>query len=135
MHHHPANMQAHAIGVALQHTRKSLCRQIDFLANQPDPSFAAGWLKMMAMTEAAFRHEETIMELTGYAGLAAHRAENARILGTLHHVSVRVECGDIQVGREAASALAAIVSAHRYAVGTAPIDLNLRGRKTRHTRA
>lgn len=135
MHNHSADMQAHAIGVALQHTRKRLCRQIDFLANQPDTSFAAGWSKMMSITEAAFRHEETIMEMTGYAGLAAHRAENARILGTLHHVTVRVECGDIRVGREAAAALAAIVSAHRYAVGTAPIDLRLRGRKARQAGA
>jgi hemerythrin len=111
---------AHALGTALRRTRTQLCRQIDALAAQPDASFATGWDHVVAGAEAAFRHEESVMELVGYAGLAAHRADNACILSALHHVTPRVDDGDNGLGREVLSALAAIVSSHRYGVGIGP---------------
>ena len=132
---HPPADTAHAIGTALEHTRKQLCHQIDQLAARPDASFASGWSALVAAAEAAFRHEESIMELVAYAGLAAHREENARTLSALHHVTAQVEGGDTGSARAALGALAAIVSSHRYGVGVgvgvgpaaAP---HLRGHKT-----
>lgn len=123
MHTHTAGNPAGALAAALQHTRTRLCHQIDALAAQPDATFIAGWTKLVAATEAAFRHEETLMELALYGGLAAHRAENARTLGALHHVTVYVDGGDICIGREALMALAAIVSSHRYGVGIAGVGI------------
>jgi hemerythrin len=135
MHCHHSTGPAAALATALQHVRKHLCRQIDQLAAQPDADFAAGWTKLVAATEAAFRHEETVMELAHYPGLAIHRAENARILGALHHVTPRVDGGDSGVGRDALAALAAIVSSHRYGVIIAPVEPRLHGRKAaRHER-
>jgi hypothetical protein len=116
-----------AIGAALQHTRQQLCRRIDALAAQPDAGFAAGWDALVAATEAAFRHEETVMELVGYPGLAAHRAENARTLSALHHVTPGVASGEFASGRAALAALAAIVSAHRYRTVTVAAATHVRG--------
>lgn len=135
MYSYLSNSGAPTLGAALQHTRKRLCRQIDYLAMQPDAAFPIGWPALVSVTEAAFRHEESIMELAGYAGLAAHRAENARILSALHHVTPRVEYGDVGIAREAVAALAAVVSTHRYAIGIAPIDLHLHGKHARHAGA
>jgi hemerythrin len=129
MHTIPPTGAAHAIGTALQHTRKQLCHQIDELAARPDAAFASGWSALVAATEAAFRHEESVMELMAYAGLAAHREENARTLSALHHVTPQVDGGDTGIGRAALDALAAIVAAHRYSVGLATTDLHLRGHK------
>ncbi|WP_332878485.1 hypothetical protein [Massilia sp. S19_KUP03_FR1] len=128
MHTIPPSDAAHAIGTALQHSRKQLCHQIDQLAARPEASFASGWNALVAAAEAAFRHEESLMELMAYVGLAAHREENARTLSALHHVTPRVDGGDTGIGREALAALAVIVSSHRYSVGSAA-DLHLRGHK------
>jgi len=116
MHSHTAAEAAHALSTALRRTHKQLCRQINALAAQPETTFAAGWMHLVARTEAAFRDEERVMEQVGYAGLAEHRAENACILSALHHVSPRVDEGDHGIGREVSSALAAIVSSHRCGV-------------------
>jgi len=121
---------APAIGAALQHTRRQLSRQIAQLAQQPDAAFASGWDAVVAATEAAFRHEESVMELARYAGLAAHRAENARTLGALHHVTPHIDGGDLAVGRAALAALATIVAAHRYGVASVPAAPHLRGHKS-----
>jgi len=128
MHSHIADDAAHALGTALRHTHSQLCRQIDALAAQPEVSFAAGWTDLVAGTETAFREEECVMEQIGYAGLTAHRAENACILSALHHVSPRVDDGDHGIGREVLSALAAIISSHRCGVRMRPLAaVHLRG--------
>ena len=128
MHSLTADEAAHALGTALRHTHTQLCRQIDALAVQPEASFAAGWTDLVAGTETAFREEECVMEQVGYAGLAAHRAENACILSALHHVSPRVDDGDHGIGREVLSALAAIISSHRCGVRIRPLAaVQLRG--------
>jgi len=129
MHTHVDAETAPALGTALRHTRKQLFRQIDALAAQEDGPFAAGWNSVVAAAEAAFRHEEAIMELAHFAGLAAHRAENARTLGALHHVTILVEGGDTAVGRSMLAALGAIVTTHRYGIGMATPDLLLRGHR------
>lgn len=118
-----ANPLACALGAALQHTRARLARDIDYLAAQTDTGLAEGWTSMVAATEATFRQEEAIMDLAGYAGLPAHIAQDARVLAALHHVTARVEAGDIGSGRAALAALAAIVATHRYGVGLAPINV------------
>jgi hemerythrin len=129
MHTHPAVETAPALGAALRHTRKQLFQQIDRLAAEDDAPFAAGWDGVVAAAEAAFRHEETIMELAHYTGLAAHRAENARTLGALHHVTSLVDAGDTAAGRAALAALGAIVTTHRYGIGMAAVDLLLHGHR------
>jgi len=128
---HPGHA-AQAIGKALQHTRKHLCSRIATLEAASDAAFAVGWDGLVAATEAAFRHEESVMELAAYAGLAAHRAENARTLSALHHATPAVEAGELALGRAALAALAAIVSAHRYGTFTAPGCIQLRGHAARH---
>lgn len=130
MHTHPAGA-AHAIGKALQHTRQHLCSRIDALAGASDAAFAAGWDGLVAATEAAFRHEESVMELVDYAGLAAHRAENALTLSALHHATPGVEAGVLEDARAALAALRAIVSSHRYGSFTAPAGGHLRGHGAR----
>lgn len=118
-----ANPTACALDAALQHARARLSREIDYLAAQSDTDFADGWAGMVAATEATFRQEESIMDLAGHAGLTAHIAQDARVLAALHHVTPRVEAGDIHLGREALAALAAIVSTHRYGVSIAAINV------------
>jgi hemerythrin len=113
MHSHTADEAAHALGTALRHAHTRLCRQIDALAALPKASFAAGWTDLVAGTETAFQDEERVMAQVRYAGLAAHRAENACILSALHYVLPRVDGGDHVIGREVLSALAAIISSHR----------------------
>lgn len=128
MHSLAADQAAHALDTVLRHTHTQLCRQINALAAQPEASFAAGWTDLVTATETAFRDEERVMEEVRYAGLAEHRAENACILSALHHVSPRVDDGDHGIGREALSALGAIISSHRCGVRIRPLAaVQLRG--------
>jgi hemerythrin len=129
MHTHIAAETSPAISAALRHTRKQLSQQIDQLAAQEDALFAAGWDGVVAAAEAAFRHEEAVLELAHFAGLTAHRADNARMLGALHHATCLVEAGDTAAGRATLAALGAIVATHRYGIGTAAVDLLLRGHR------
>jgi len=118
----------HVIGSAMRHTRKALCSRIARLAAAPHDAFIAGWPYLVAEVEAAFRHEETLMEASGHGNLQAHLADNALALCALHRVTPRIEAGDTALGREALGALDAILSLHRFTA-----DLALVGAGPRRT--
>jgi len=117
------------IGSAMRHARKLLCSRIARLVAAPNPEFVAGWPLLVAEVEAAFRHEETLMDAAGYTGLQAHLADNALALCALHRVTPQVEAGDTDLGREALCALAAILSLHRFTADLAIVGTQGRARR------
>jgi hemerythrin len=128
-----------ALCTALRHGRKMLCRQIATLATGPDDALARGFAAMVAAVEAAFRHEELIMETLGYVRLHEHRAENAVVLSALHRVLPDVEQGDGALGRQVLAALDEVLALHRLsadlALAVAPpqVEARARGRAARAT--
>jgi hemerythrin len=128
-----------AICAALRHGRKVLCRRIAELAGGPDDALGHGFAALVAAVEAAFRHEELIMETLGYVRLHEHRAENAVVLSALHHVLPDVERGDHALGRQVLAALADVLDLHRLSGDLAlatvahPSDVHTRGRAARAT--
>jgi hemerythrin len=110
-HIHPAD--PHAVGAAIRHARKALCRRLDQLAAESDDGFAPGFPSLVAEVEVVFRHEESALEMFGYPQLHEHRAENAVILAALHRVLVQVETGDCGLGREVLAALRDLLGVHR----------------------
>jgi hypothetical protein len=65
---------------------------------------------LVAAVEAGFRHEEALLELLGDACLHPRLADHALVLCALHRTMVRVENGDVALGRQVANALDAILS-------------------------
>lgn len=124
------NGRVQVIGAAMRHARKTLCSRIERLATAPHEAFVAAWPRLVAEVEAAFRHEETLMEAAGYGGLQAHLADNALALCALHRVTPQVEAGDTALGREALCALGAILSLHRFTADLAVVGSGARSRRT-----
>jgi hemerythrin len=128
-----------AICTALRHGRKVLCKRIAELACASDDAVAQGFAALVAAVEAAFRHEELIMETLGYVHLQEHRAENAVVLSALHRVLPDVEGGDRALARQVLAALADVLDLHRLsgdlalAVAAHPPDAHARGRAARGT--
>jgi hemerythrin len=128
-----------AICAALRHRRKMLCRRIAAIAAGPDDMVAQGFAALVAAVEAAFRHEELIMETLGYGQLHEHRAENAIVLSALHRVLPDVERGDCMLGRQVLAALGEVLALHRLkgdlalTVAAQPADARVRGRAARAT--
>jgi hypothetical protein len=102
-----------AICAALRHGRKMLCRRIAEIAAGPDEMLGDGFAALVAAVEAAFRHEELIMETLGYVRLHEHREENAVVLSALHRVLPDVERGDHMLGRQVLTALDEVLALHR----------------------
>lgn len=122
--------RVHVVGSAMRHARKHLCSRITTLATAPREAFLAGWPLLVAEVEAAFRHEEALLEAAGHAGLQAHLADNALALCALHRITPRVEAGDTTLGREALAALEAILSLHRFTADLALVGARQRGRRS-----
>lgn len=128
-----------AICAALRHGRKMLCRRIAAIAAGPDDMVGQGFAALVAAVEAAFRHEELIMETLGYVHLHEHRAENAVVLSALHRVLPDVERGDHILGRQVLAALDEVLALHRLSgdlaltVAAQPADARARGRAARAT--
>ena len=128
-----------ALCAALRHGRKMLCRRIAELAAGPDDMLARGFAGLVAAVEAAFRHEELIMETLGYVHLHEHRAENAVVLSALHRVLPDVERGDHVLGRQVLTALDEVLALHRLSADLAlaaaaqPADAQARHRAARAT--
>jgi hemerythrin len=128
-----------AICAALRHGRKMLCRRIAEIASGPDEMLGHAFVTLVAAVEAAFRHEELIMETLGYAHLHEHREENAVVLSALHRVLPDVERGDHMLGREVLAALADVLDLHRLSgdlaltVAARPSEAHVRGRAARAT--
>jgi len=128
-----------AICAALRHGRKMLCRRIGDIVSGPDDMVAHGFATLVAAVEAAFRHEELIMETLGYTHLHEHREENAVVLSALHHVLPDVERGDHMLGRQVLSALVDVLDLHRLSgelaltVAARPAEVRARGHAARAT--
>jgi hemerythrin len=124
---------------ALRHGRKLLCRRIAAMAAAPDDALARGFAALVADVEAAFRHEELIMETLGYVRLHEHREENAVVLTALHRVLPDVERGDHPLGRQVLAALDDVLALHRLssdlalAIAVRPPAVRARGRAARAT--
>lgn len=110
MRFHPFDMVPAAACAALRHGRKSLRNRIAVLRTAPDTEFAQQFPAMVAAVEAGFRHEEALLELLGDACLHPRRADHAVILCALHRTMSRVEAGDVNLGRQLANALDAVLS-------------------------
>jgi hypothetical protein len=107
---------AGAIGAALRNARRRLCARLAGAldpSGMPDASFVREFPTLVALVEAGFRHEETMMELLGYHRLHDHLADNAVILAALHRALPLVEDGDITLGRRLVAALLDLLSLHR----------------------
>jgi hemerythrin len=128
-----------AICAALRHGRKMLCRRIADIAAGPDDMIGRGFAALVAAVEAAFRHEELIMETLGYVHLHEHREENAVVLSALHRVLPDVERGDHMLGRTVLAALVDVLDLHRLSgdlaltVAAHPAEAHARGRAARVT--
>ena len=128
-----------AICAALRHGRKMLCRRIGELVSGPDEMVGHGFATLVAAVEAAFRHEELIMETLGYVHLHEHREENAVVLSALHRVLPDVERGDHMLGRQVLTALVDVLDLHRLsgdlalAVAAHPNGTRARGHAARAT--
>lgn len=105
---------AHTVLRALTHARKGLLAQVHAAAGEPDERFPAAFARMVAAIEAAFRHEETLMETIGFPGVREQRRDNALLLNALHHAAPRVEAGELGIGREVVAALPGLLSLHRF---------------------
>jgi hypothetical protein len=123
-----------AICAALRHGRKMLCRRIAALAAVPDDVLCGSFAALVAAVEAAFRHEESIMETLGYAHLHEHREENAVVLAALHRALPEVERGDHALARQVLTALDEVLALHRLCgelaltVAAGPAGARMRGR-------
>lgn len=103
----------HGIVRAMTHARKHLLVQVRDTAGEPDERFPAAFTRLVAAIEAAFRHEESLMETAGVPGLREQRQDNALLLNALHHALPQVEAGNLAVGREVVAALRDLLSLHR----------------------
>ena len=102
--HHLA-MPSTAACAALRQRRSRLRARVDALRAEPDREFVHAFTVLVAEVEAAFRHEESMLELLGDACLHPRRADHAVILCALHRTVPRVESGDLRLGRQVADAL------------------------------
>lgn len=90
MKYRPIRMPAHAACAALRHGRRLLRARVAALLALPDAAFAQAFPGVVAAVEAAFRHEEALLELLGDACLHPRRADHAVILCALHRSAARV---------------------------------------------
>ena len=94
---------------ALRHRRRQLLARIRALCASPDAEFARRFPDTVAAVEAAFRHEEALLDLLGEACLHPRLADHAVILCALHRTASQVERGDLALGRQVAAALTALL--------------------------
>ena len=123
--HHPG-AGAGAVGAAMRHARRRLCMRLTCAldpVSTPDASFVREFPALIALVEAGFRHEETIMELLGYERRHDHLADNAIVLAALHRALPLVEEGDIALGRRLVAALLDLLSLHRISTDLALVTM------------
>lgn len=121
MHYRRIHLPARVACAALAQRRRLLRERVSALALLPDKEFAAAFPAVVVAVEAAFRHEEALLELLGDACLHPRRADHAAILCALHRTASRVEAGDVARGRQVAAALAAILCPPTPAPAAAPL--------------
>jgi hypothetical protein len=103
------DMAPHIACAALRRRRGRLLAQLDRLRRSPDPAFAQSFPVLVAAVEAAFRHEEGLLDLLGEACLHPRLADHAIILCALHRTAARIEAGDLTLGRQVMASLDAIL--------------------------
>ena len=111
--------QPRTLCAAIRHARRSLCNRLERMAAMPDEAFCQDFTAVVAAVEAAFRHEELVMEMLGYAHLREHREENAVILRALHRALPEVDAGDCALGRQLVGALRQVLALHRLSADLA----------------
>jgi hypothetical protein len=117
---------AGAVGAAMRHARRRVCARLAGTldpARTPDASFVREFPALVALVEAGFRHEETVMELLNYERRHDHLADNAIILAALHRALPLVEDGDIALGRRLVAALLDLLSLHRICTDLALVTM------------
>jgi hemerythrin len=112
----PNRVAENASLAALRHVNKALRTRLRNIQRSTDCEFAASFAGTVAAVEAGFRHEEAILESRNAPQLHERRAENAMILCSLHRISVRVEQGQTELGRQLAAALEDMLAPHRLSI-------------------
>ena len=123
--HYPGG-GAGAIGAAIRHARRRLCVRLACAldpARTPDADFVREFPALVALVEAGFRHEETVMELLDYHRRHDHLADNAVVLAALHRALPLIEDGDIALGRRLVAALLELLSLHRISTDLALVTM------------
>jgi hypothetical protein len=115
----PFSHHMRAISAILRRSRRALLARLQRVSALPGEQLAAGFSAAVADVERAFRREEVAMDTFGVAGLPAHRRDNACLLAALHHAESAVDGGNIELGRNALTALADLVALHRLTVDLA----------------
>jgi hemerythrin-like metal-binding protein len=78
---------------------------LDRLSTASDTEFRRLFAKFVAQVEQAFRREDEWMEEVDLPTQQAHREQHARVLGALHNVHMRVDEGNVKLGREVIESL------------------------------
>jgi len=105
-----------ALGIPLfDEAHQAFAEQVQQLLDGPDAEFAAGLEELVAALEDDFRLEEDLMEAIGYAAIASHREQHARVLATLH----RLPQDSVAAGRHAVSLLLPWFELHLATADTA----------------
>jgi ABC-type amino acid transport substrate-binding protein len=110
MHFHHSDADPLAACAALRTSRARLCARVAALQAQPDDVFVQDFPAVVAAVEADFRREEALLERLGDAALHPRRADFAVLLCALHRTLPRIEGGDVDLGRQVADALGAVLS-------------------------
>jgi hemerythrin-like metal-binding protein len=105
-----------ALGIPLfDEAHQAFAEQVQQLLDGPDAEFAVGLEELVAALEDDFRLEEDLMEAIGYAAIASHREQHARVLATLH----RLPQNDTAAGRHAVGLLLPWFELHLATADTA----------------
>ncbi|WP_440962630.1 hypothetical protein ACL58G_17655 [Massilia sp. GER05] len=110
MHFHHPDADPLAACAALRTSRARLCARVAALQAQPDDVFVQDFPAVVAAVEADFRREEALLERLGDAALHPRRADYAVVLCALHRTLPQIEGGDVDLGRQVADALEAVLS-------------------------
>ena len=95
-----------ALGVpAIDAAHEALFLELARLSQLDDRHFTVAFRDLVAAVERDFRGEEELMEVIGFASLANHREQHARVLSGLHHAWAAVDEGDLAQGRHALALL------------------------------
>jgi hypothetical protein len=110
MHVHHPDADPLAACAALRTSRARLCARVAALQAQPDEVFVQDFPAVVAAVETDFRREEALLERLGDAALHPRRADYAVLLCALHRTLPQIEAGDVDLGRQVADALGAVLS-------------------------
>jgi hemerythrin len=79
---------------------KALLDELQRLSDASDEQFSSGFFALIDALERDFEEEEALIKSINLPDPQYHRADHARALNALLHVSPRVRQGDIAAGRK-----------------------------------